>query len=145
MSHSAPKFLLVAVLAAWPLAAQANIGEDLAHLRARYGSAQEEGNQILFQRNGYSICVYFDGARSAMEVFVRDGSKRLGGKPGTTDFTEDDIEGVLAAESDGLTWTPVQTPSGKRTWVRSDNKLIARFTTGDTPEDKYLTIMLNAK
>ena len=140
MSHSARKFLLVAVLAAWPHAAQANIGEDLDHLRARYGSAQDAGNQILFQHNGYSICVYFDGTHSAMEVFVCDGSK-----PGKTDFNEKCLEEVLAGESDGMTWTVVQVPSGKRTWLRSDHKLIARFTEGAKPGDQFLTIMLNAK
>ena len=76
---------------------------------ARYGSTQAVGNQVLFQHDGFSICVYFDGAHSGMEVFLRDGSK-----PGKTDFTEQDVEQILAAE-------------------------------GDKPEDKYLTIMLNAK
>ena len=140
MSPSLQKYLLVAVLAAWPMAATANIGEDIRQLRARYGSIEILGGQALFQHDGYSICVYFDGAHSTMEIFVRDGSK-----PGKIDFTEDDIEHVLAAESDGMTWNVVQVPSGKRTWVRSDNKLLARFTTGDQPGDKYLTIMLNAK
>ncbi len=140
MSSYTKKCLLAALLLAWPLAAQANIGEDLTQLRTRYGSAQEVGNQMLFQHDGYSICVYFDGIHSGMEVFVRDGSK-----PGKTDFTEDDIEQVLASESDGLTWNVVQVSSGKRTWMRSDSKLIARFTDGDKPEDKYLTIMVNTK
>ena len=133
-------FLLAAALAAWPPAAQANIGEDITQLRARYGAAQEAGNQMLFQHKGYSICVYFDGTHSGMEVFLRDGSI-----PGKIDFTEQDIKEVLADEGEGLTWNVVKVPSGKRTWIRSDNKLIARFTEGDKPEDKYLTIMLNAK
>jgi hypothetical protein len=132
--------VLLAALVAWPMAAQANIGEDIAQLRARYGSAEAVGNQVLFQHKGYSICVYFDGAHSGMEVFVRDGSI-----PDKTDFTEDDIEQVLADEGEGMTWNVIQVQSGKRTWLRSDNKLIARFTTGDKPEDKYLTIMLNSK
>ncbi|MCE0497632.1 MAG: hypothetical protein LV481_06780 [Methylacidiphilales bacterium] len=140
MSPFSRKFLLTAVLAAWPVAAQANIGEDITQLRARYGSPQEAGNQILFQHKGYSICVYFDGIHSGMEVFVRDGSI-----PDKTDFTEEDIKEVLADEGEGLTWNEAKVSSGKRTWIRSDNKLIARFTEGDKPEDKYLVIMLNAK
>jgi len=122
------------------MAVQANIGEDVTQLRARYGSAQAVGGQMLFQHDGYSIAVYFDGAHSGMEVFVRDGSK-----PDKIDFTEQDIEQVLAAEGEGLTWNVVQVPSGKRTWIRSDNKVLARFTTGDKPGDKYLTFLLNAQ
>ena len=140
MSVFIRKFLLAAALMAWPVSVQANIGEDITQLRARYGPAQEAGNQMLFQHKGYSICVYFDGAHSGMEVFVRDGSL-----PSKIDFTEEDIAQVLADEGEGLTWNTVRVSSGKRTWIRSDNKLIARFTTGDKPEDKYLTIMLNAK
>jgi hypothetical protein len=134
------QFLLAVLLAAGPVAAHANIGDDINQLHARYGSAEAVGNQALFQHDGFSICVYFDGAHSGMEVFVRDGSK-----PGKTDFTEDDIQQILTAQGDGLTWNQVQVPSGKRTWIRADNKLIARFSEGDTPGDKYLTIMLNAK
>jgi hypothetical protein len=140
MAFSTRKFFLAAVLMAWPLAAHANIGENITQLRARYGSTQAVGNQVLFQHDGFSICVYFDGAHSGMEVFLRDGSK-----PGKTDFTEQDVEQILAAEGDGMTWTAALTSNGKRTWIRSDNKVIARFTEGDKPEDKYLTIMLNAK
>jgi hypothetical protein len=140
MFLSTRKFFLAAALVGWPMAVQANIGEDFTQLHARYGSAREVGNQMLFQHDGYSICVYFDGIHSGMEVFMRDGSK-----PGKIDFTEQDIEQVLSDEGEGQTWNPVQVPSGKRTWIRSDNKLIARFTEGDKPEDKYLTIMLNAK
>jgi hypothetical protein len=140
----ANKFLWVIALAvvvtAWPVSVRANIGEDITQLRTRYGSAQIVGGQALFQHDGYSICVYFDGAHSGMEVFLRDGSK-----PDKIDFTEDDIKKVLADEGDGLPWTPMRTPNGKRAWLRSDNKLLARFTDGDKPEDKYLTIMLNAK
>ncbi|HUB68698.1 MAG TPA: hypothetical protein VL981_14540 [Candidatus Methylacidiphilales bacterium] len=140
MSPSARNFLLAVLLAAGPVATYANVGDDINQLRARYGTAEAVGNQALFQHDGFSICVYFDGSHSGMEVFVRDGSK-----PGKTDFTEDDIKQILAAQGDGQIWNSVQVSSGKRTWMRADNKLIARFSEGDTPGDKYLTIMVNAK
>jgi len=48
--------------------------DDLSQLRQRFGSASVVGSQMLFQHDGYSICVYFDGIHAGMEVFVRDGS-----------------------------------------------------------------------
>lgn len=131
---------LLALAALLAIPARANIGEDIDQLRARYGSALTVGNQQLFQHDGYSIAVYFDGPHSAMEVFVRDGSKN-----GLVDITQPDIDAILAAEGEGQTWQLLQGRDGKSVWVRADHKLVARFTTGDRPEDKYLTVMLNAK
>ncbi len=132
--------MLAALLLAWPALVRANIGEDLGQLRARYGSAKDMGAQMLFQHDGYSICVYFDGDHSAMEVFLRDGSM-----PNKTDLTPEDIDALLAAAGEGKPWIPSHTQSGKQMWVRADGKLVARLSMGDSPEDKYLTIMLNAK
>jgi hypothetical protein len=133
---------LLAILASvvLPAVANANIGDDLSQLRARYGSAKQVGGQMLFQHDGYSICVYFDDVHSAMEVFVRDGSK-----PDKTDITQADIDQILAAESDGFPWAQAKSQTGKPTWLRADGKLIARLATGENPGDKFLTIMVNAK
>jgi hypothetical protein len=139
-SHRVRICLLACTLLAWPASAPANIGEDLTQLRARYGSAKAVGGQMIFQHDGYSICIYFDGIHSAMEVFVRDGSQSK-----SQDITQEDINKIMAAEGDGLIWAPIQTPSGKPTWLRSDNKILARFTFGEKPEDKTVTIMLNAR
>jgi len=131
---------LALMVLTWPGVAHANIGEDLAQLRKRYGSAKDMAGQMLFQHDGYSICVYFDGTVSAMEVFVRDGSL-----PDKTDISQADIDIILADQGEGHPWNQVQSHTGKATWVRSDGKLIARLSTGDQPDEKYLTIMLNAK
>ena len=131
---------LAAVIVACPSLAQANIGDDLNQLRGRFGSAKDMDGQMLFQHDGYSICVYFDGIHAAMEVFVRDGSK-----PDKTDITQDDIDQILTDEGNGQEWHSFQSSSGKQSWLRADGKLIARLSVGDTPQDKYLMVMVNEK
>ena len=152
-------FLLLALVL--PVApAWANIGEDIFQLRGRYGSAKDMGGQMLFQiqivndkivrlppssdqHEGYSVTVYFDGTHSAMEVFTRNTSD-----PVKADIPPQDIERLLASESDGLTWNKVTVSSGKPTWLRMDNKLIARFspnTGGKADDASVLVIMANRK
>ncbi len=91
---------------------------------------------MLFQHDGYSIAVYFDGTRSGMEIFVRDGSKA-----GKEDITPDDIDAILSLEGAGQPWHPIQVRSGEPTWLRADGKLIARFNSNE----KILAVMANAK
>ncbi len=145
MTLSVRQLLLAVIILACPTAALANIGEDISQLRARYGSAKDMGSQMLFEHAGFSITVYFDGDHSAMEVFLRDSSDS-----GKSDISQQDIDHILAAESDGKTWDPVQlkTHNEKSTWIRSDKKLIARFSpnmSGKTDGASVLVIMLNAK
>ena len=136
----AQNWALVLALLAWSAQAQADIGDDLTQLRGHYGSAKDMGNQMLFQHDGYSICVYFDGIHSAMEVYVRDGSD-----PKKLDIAQQDIDDIMAREGSGQAWNPIQTRSGKPTWLRADGKLLARLSVGDKPEDKYFTVMVNSK
>jgi len=157
---SGKKIALGAALLAWPALAQANIGDTLQDLRGRYGSAKDMGGQMLFEvrlvngqivpardsadpQSHFTITVYFDGDLSAMEVFTRNTSD-----PVKANMTQADIDTILAATSEGQTWNPVQVPTGRTTWVRSDNKLIARFspnTSGDADGASVLVIMLNSK
>jgi hypothetical protein len=116
--------------------ARAAIGDDLPALRTAYGSAKEVGGQMLFRHGGFDIAVYFDGTRSAMEIFAL-----IGNQPDKTDFTQKDIDGILAQEGQGQPWNPVQTRSGEPTWVRADGKLIARF----NANDKILVVLINAQ
>jgi hypothetical protein len=154
------KITLGVVLLAWPAIAQANIGDTLQELRARYGSAQDMGGQMLFEvrlvngqivpardsanpQDHFTITVYFDGDHSGMEVFTRNT-----GDPVKANMTQADIDAILAATDEGLTWSPVQVASGKPTWVRSDNRLIARFSpnmSGKEDDASVLIIMLNSK
>jgi hypothetical protein len=147
-------------LLAWTAPARANIGETLPELRARYGSAKDMGGQMLFDvrlvdgqlvpgrgstdtPDHFSVNVYFDGVNSAMEVFTRDTTD-----PAKSDMTPADIEAILALAGEGRTWNAVQTPTGRQTWLRSDNKLIARFSpnkSGKPDDASVLVIMLNAK
>jgi hypothetical protein len=140
--------------------AQANIGDTLPQLRGRYGSAKDMGGQMLFEvrlvngqivpargsadtQNHFTITVYFDGDHSAMEIFTRNTSD-----PVKANLTQADIDAILAATNDGQTWNPVQLPSGRPTWMRSDNKLIARFSpnkSGKIDDASVLVIMLNSK
>jgi hypothetical protein len=54
----------------------------------------------------------------------------------------------LAATAEGQSWNEVQTSTGRQTWLRSDKKLIARFSpnkSGNADDASVLVIMLNAK
>jgi len=154
------KIALGIVLLAWPAMAQANIGDTLQQLRARYGSAKDMGGQMLFEvrlvngqivpargsadtQDHFSVNVYFDGDHSAMEVFTRNTSD-----PVKAEMTQADIDAILAATNDGQEWNAVQLRSGKPAWMRSDRKLIARFSpnkSGKIDDASVLVIMLNAK
>jgi len=147
-------------LLAWPASAHANVGDTLPELRGRYGSAKDMGGQMLFEvrlvngqmraardsanaQDHFTITVYFDGDHSAMEVFTRNTSD-----PVKANLTQADIDAILAAAGDGQTWNPIQVPTGRTTWVSSDNKLIARFspnTSGKADDASVLVIMLNGK
>src|SRR5476651_481611 len=94
--------LLLLILLLPGTQARAAIGDDLTQLRAAYGSASQVGNQMVFKHDGYSIAVYFDNTRSAMEIFVRDGSK-----PDKSDITQADIDAILVLEGAGQAWHPI--------------------------------------
>jgi hypothetical protein len=154
------KIAFGAALLAWPAMAQANIGDTLSQLRERYGSAKDMGGQMLFEvrlingqivpargsadtKDHFSVTVYFDGDHSAMEIFTRNTSD-----PVKANMAQADIDTILAATSEGQTWNAVQSSSGKPTWLRSDDKLIARFspnTSGKIDDASVLVIMLNSK
>lgn len=159
-NHVIALFALGLTLLAFSVAARANIGETLPELRARYGSAKDVGSQMLFEvrfRDGqvvpaagsvdadthFSVNVYFDGVHSAMEVFTRNTSN-----PAQAEMTDTDIQTILAATAEGFDWNVVRLANGKSAWVRSDNKLIARFSpnkTGKIDDASVLVIMLNSK
>jgi hypothetical protein len=128
--------LLAGLLAGGSSPLPAAIGDDLPTLRASFGSAKAVGNQMLFSHGGYSIAVYFDGDRAAMEIFTPDGSV-----PSKTDITQKDIDDILSTEGAGQSWNQVQTHSGEPTWLRADQKLIARF----NPSEKILVVMENSR
>jgi hypothetical protein len=157
---SVKKVALGVMFVALPGLAQANIGDTLPELRARYGSAKDMGGQMLFDvrmvdgqlvpgrgstgaQDHFSVNVYFDGVNSAMEVFTRTASD-----PAKANMTQSDIDAILAAASEGQNWNEVETPTGRQTWLRSDRKLIARFSpnkSGKPDDASVLLIMLNAK
>jgi len=140
--------------------ARANIGDTMAQLRGRYGSANDMGGQMLFEvrltdgritpaagsanaPDHFSITVYFDGDHSAMEIFTRNTTDPL-----KSDLTAKDIDNILAAASEGQTWYPIEVANGKPTWVRADKKLIARFSpnqSGKADDASVFIIMLNDK
>lgn len=149
--------VLAAVLLAAATPGHANIGETVTQLRQRYGSAKEMGSQLLFEvrikdgqivpargsadvQNHFTVNVYFDGAQSGMEVFTRNTSD-----PVKANMTQADIDAILAATNGGLAWVPIQVANGKPTWVRTDKKLVARFSpnkTGNADDASVLVIML---
>jgi hypothetical protein len=156
---SVKKVALGAVLLAWPALAQANVGDTIQQLRERYGSINDMGGQLLFEvrlsdgqivpargsadvQNHFTVTVYLDGDHSAMEVFTRNASDPVKAK-----LTQADIDTILATTSEGRTWNQVRTPTGRTTWLRSDKKLIARFSpnkSGNADEASVLVIMLNS-
>jgi hypothetical protein len=152
--------LLGAILLGCPVPIHANIGDTLQDLRGHYGSAKDLGGQMLFEvriangqivpargaadtQNHFTIAVYFDGDHSAMEVFTRNTSD-----PVKANMTQADIDTILAAGSEGQTWNSIQVATGRTTWIRSDNKLIARFSpnkTGAADDASVLVIMVNSR
>ncbi len=123
-----------------PAIGRAHIGDTLEQLQQVYGATGHRvGNAMIFQRNGYSICVYFDGDYSAMEVFTRDGSLK-----NVNDITVGDVAALLTLEGQGQAWSQMVGQSGKPVWLRADKKLIARLS-GDAPEDKVFVVMVNEK
>jgi hypothetical protein len=131
--------LLVVTLAFTTSSARAHVGDTLAQVRDMYGAtAKHVGSTLIFQRNGYSISVLFDGDHAAMEIFTRDGSLK-----GKDDISTTDIQGILTMEGEGETWSEVASKSGEPTWLRADTHLIARLTPGGKPQEKVLVVMLN--
>ncbi len=155
------KIALGVLLVAALTPARANIGDTMTELRQRYGSAKDMGGQMLFEvrlKDGqiipargaadvdthFTITVYFDGVRSAMEVFTRNT-----GDPAKANMTPRDISTILTAIGNGVPWVPVQTGTGKLTWVWGDKKgrlpqLLARFdpaTSGSSDDASVLVIM----
>ena len=122
--------------------ARANIGDTLDQLRQHYGAYKAVAGQALFQHGRFSISVYFDGSTSGMEVFTPTSDQ-----PKDATITTDDINTILAAQADGLTWDPTPSKTGKPTWLRSDHKLLARLSPAGTKSDdaSVLVIMLNEK
>ena len=132
--------LVVVICLLAPALGRAHIGDNMEQLQQVYGAtAHRVGNAMIFQRNGYSICVYFDGDHSAMEVFTRDGSEK-----NVTDITAGRVAALLTLEGEGQGWSQMVGQSGKPIWLRADKKLIARLS-GEAPEDKVFVVMLNAK
>ena len=159
------RILLAAMLCALPALAHANVGDTLAQLRQRYGSAKDMGGQMLFEVrlvNGqimpardsantpdhFSIAVYFDGIHSAMEVFTRNTTD-----PAKADLSSEDISAILNAVGNGIPWAPTTVQDGKQTWLWGDSKdappkLLARFspnTGGNADGASVLMIMLYTK
>ena len=149
--------LLVAAL----MPVRGYVGDTLDDLRQHYGSAKDMGGQMLFEvrlkdghlipardaadkTNVYSITVYFDGTRSAMEVFTRNTSD-----PAKANMSTDDVNAILTATTAGSPWTSIPTPSGKPTWVWGDDKnsppkLRARFDPAKSmnPDDASVLIIM---
>ncbi len=155
------KLALGVLLVAALTPARANIGDTMTELRQHYGSAKDMGGQMLFEvrlkdgqivpargaadkENHFTITVYFDGVRSGMEVFTRNTSD-----PAKANMTPADISTILGALGNGIPWSPVQTASGKTTWVWGDKKgklpqLLARFDPpagGNADDASVLVIM----
>ncbi len=130
----------LALLAVAP--ARANIGDDLAQLRQHYGSFKAVGGEALFVHGRFSVCVYFDGDKSAMEVFTPTSED-----PKLNTFSSDEINALLSDQADGQTWSPAPSKTGKPTWLRSDQRLVARLSpAGSKAHDaSVLVIMLNEK
>ncbi len=155
------KIALGALLVAALTPARANIGDTMNELRHRYGSAKDMGGQMLFEvriqdgqiipardaadrASHFTVTVYFDGVRSAMEVFTRNTSD-----PAKANMSQDDINAILGATGGSIPWMPIPTPSGKQTWVWGDDKnkppkLRARFDPAKSasPDDAAVLVIM---
>jgi hypothetical protein len=153
--------VLGSFLLAWPSAAQANIGDNVSQLRSHYGSINDMAGQLLFEvrlnddgqlvpargssntADHLTVTVYLDGDRSAMEVFARNTSD-----PVKANLDPKDIDRILAATGEGQSWLAMQDSHGKATWLRSDKKVIAKFSpnqSGKMDDASVLVVMVNEK
>jgi hypothetical protein len=157
----AKRILLGITLLTWPALVHANIGDTVAELRSHYGSVNDMAGQLLFEvrvnedgqlmpargsantEDHLTVTVYLDGDHSAMEVFARNTSD-----PAKSDLSQKDISDILAATGAGQAWSAMQDSHGKATWVRSDKKVIAKFSpnrSGKADDASVLVVMVNER
>jgi hypothetical protein len=116
----APLFLAVAMLAA-----QARIGEDASQLAERYGSplsrtTQKPGPDKIglvletFLKNGFEVdATLLDG------VSVEETFHKVNGDS----FTSEEIQTLLADNSEGRNWQAPQRVKGSTQWMRDDGSM----------------------
>jgi|SRR5947209_9025533 len=121
------KAFLLLIVGSIALAATgfARIGDDEKQVEARYGQAGKDlGNQgnvheVGYVSNGFMILVSYVNGISQREGFT---------KPDTTPLSDENIKDILAlSAADGTTWQEGQSPTGDKTWNRSDKKVVAIF------------------
>ncbi len=114
------------------------IGNDLPQLRKVYGSAASAVNGWLFCHDSFSIAVFMDHDKSALEVFSRDPQAK-----DQTPLERADIDRILAMEGGPLSWSESLTQAGLPVWIRSDNKVLARISYAEGK--RVLVVMVNQK
>lgn len=112
---------------------QANLGETILQIEARYGGEEEMATAGLsklppawtshYTHGDYKITVYYCLWKSASEAFIRKDGK---------DFTNDEIQKILAADNQKSKWgeiisfgSPVKYPV--REWMLDNKKTVAVY------------------
>jgi hypothetical protein len=112
------------------LPCEANLGDTPEQVKTRYGQVIYKffsGGTFRFRRPGVetdTVDVAFQGGRSQWEAYRHWKSKALADIDSTGSFSKADIDSVLKANAQGLTWRK-QAPSpkepGETTWLLGSN------------------------
>ena len=129
--------LFAIVIMACVLPAEARIGETLEQCKARYGEAETQDAPppaeqcYLFHKNGIMVVVALVGGRAAQIVYAAVSPRGESGELSGTQVT-----GLLAANSNGGSWTRSDDVGPTVYWMRSDRQVVAVY----EPIRGYLTL-----
>jgi hypothetical protein len=122
------KLLVPTLIATLALPVHARLGESEQETIARYGplvAAYNPGQQnasyrtLAFNKNGYLILAIFIDSRCELVIFRKDDQG---------EFSRDDLDLILEANSNGQKWTPTPLASTDVFWDRPDGAM-ARYDT----------------
>ena len=122
---------ILAALAFLPSPCGANLGDTAQQIKARYGAVTYKflsGGTFRFHRPGMetdTVDVTFQDGKSQWEAYHHWKSKTLSEIDSTGSFSKADIDSVLKANAQGLTWrkqppNPKDLP-GSTTWLLGSN------------------------
>ena len=137
--------LVSCVLLLWScFRCEANLGETPEQIKARYGAAVfrfSDGGTFRFRRPGMeaaTVDVSFQSGKSQSEKFNYWKSKALKNIDSTGPVSRTEIDAILKANAQNLTWRPQEITSrgspGDRTWILGSSDLktaVAKAVTND--------------
>lgn len=102
------------------------LGESIEECRKRFGKEfSVKGPVALFKKAGLEITVIFSNEKAAAFAFKKENLP-----PNTDGFTQAEMQAILEIYSFGKKWNAVPPQEMKAMWLRSDQRIIARYDGG---------------